>query len=117
MMPIGHSNIAVIGDTDLVSMLRLAGIKRYRVIEDNSNTEGDVREALGELISEPDVSVVAIQEDYVKYVEDLIAQVAEGKRLTPVIIGVPSKYGTKYPNVAEYYRAFVRKYVGFDIEI
>jgi vacuolar-type H+-ATPase subunit F/Vma7 len=117
MMPIEHSNIAIIGNEDLVNMLRLAGVKRNYVIEDNNSAEEDVRKALGELIDELDVSIVAIQEDYVKYVEDLIAQVAKGSRLTPVIIEVPSKYGTKYPDVAEYYKAFVRKYVGFDIEI
>jgi vacuolar-type H+-ATPase subunit F/Vma7 len=98
-------------------MLRLAGVRRYQVIEEDGNTEEDVREALSELIGEPEVSIIAIQEDYAKYVEDLIAQVEERKRLTPVIIQVPSKYGTEYPNVAEYYRAFVRKFVGFEIEI
>jgi len=117
MMPARNLNIAVIGDTDLVNMLRLAGVSRYHIIEGNSNTEEDVRKALSELIGEPDSSIVAIQEDYVKYVGDLIAQVAEGKRLTPVIIEVPSKYGAKYPNVTEYYRTFVRKLIGFDIEI
>ena len=117
MMPAGHLNIAVIGNEDLVSMLRLAGVRRYHVVEDNSNTEEDVRTALSELIGDPDVSIVAIQEDYAKYVEDLVAQVVERKRWTPVIVEVPSKYGTKYPDVAEYYKAFVRKFVGFEIEI
>lgn len=117
MVTARNSNIAVIGDEDLTSLLRLAGIGRYYVIRDNNNIEEGVRKALSELMGDPDISIVAIQEDYRKYMEDLIAQVQEGKRLTPVIVEVPSKYGTKYPNVTEYYKAFVRKFVGFDIEI
>jgi len=117
MMPARNLNIAVIGDEDMIAMLRLAGITRYHVIEDNNSIEENVREALSELIGDPSVSIVAMQEDHMNYVEDLVAQVEEGKGLTPVIIGVPSKYGTKYPNVAEYYKAFVRKFVGFEIEI
>lgn len=117
MMPIRNLNIAIIGNEDLVNGLRLAGVTRYHVIEGNQNTEEDVRKALTELIAEPDVGIIAIQEDYAQYVEDLIAQVKERKRLTPVIIEVPSKYGTKYHDVAEYYKSYVRKFTGFDIEI
>jgi len=61
--------------------------------------------------------VIAIQEDYVEYAEDLMAQVKQGKSLTPVIIEVPSKYGTKYQDVTEYYKVYIRKFIGFDIEI
>ncbi len=117
MMPIKKLNIAVIGDEDLVNGLRLAGVTRYYVIKDNHDTEEDVRRALTELIGTPDVGIIAIREDYVQYVEDLIAQVKEGKSLTPVIIEVPSKYGTKYQNIAEYYKSYVRKFTGFDVEI
>ena len=117
MMPAGRLNIAVVGDEDLVNMLRLAGIRRYRLIEEDGNTGEDVRDALGELTADPEVSVIAIQEDYVEYVRDIIARVQESKSLTPVIIEVPSKHGTKYPNAAEYYRAFVSRFVGFDIQI
>jgi vacuolar-type H+-ATPase subunit F/Vma7 len=117
MMPVGHLNIAVIGDEDLVNMLRLAGIRRYHLIEEGGSTEEDVRKALGELTGDPEISVIAIQEDYASFVEDLIAQVQVAKSLTPVIIEVPSKHGTKYPDAAQYYRAFVSKFVGFEIQI
>jgi len=117
MIPIKHLNIAVIGDEDLVSGLRLAGVSRYNVVKDNHDAREDVRQALTELIGEPDIGVIAIQEDYVKYVEDLMAQVKEGKSLTPVIIEVPSKYGTKYQDVTQYYKVYIRKFIGFDIEI
>ena len=117
MMPIQNLNIAVIGDEDLINGLRLAGITRYYVIKDNHDAEEDVRKALTELVGQTDVGIIAIREDYTQYVEDLIAQVKERKSLTPVIIEVPSKYGTKYQNVVEYYKSYVRKFTGFDVEI
>lgn len=117
MISIKHLNIAVIGDEDLVSGLRLAGVSRYYVIKSNHDAGEDVRQALTELIGEPEVGIIAIQEDYTKYVEDLMRHVQEGKSLTPVIIEVPSKYGTKYEDVTQYYKAYIRKFIGFDIEI
>ena len=117
MIPIKQLNIAIIGDEDLVSGLRLAGVSRYYVIKESHNIGEDVTKALSSLIDEPDIGIVAIQEDYVKYVEDLIAQVEQEKRMTPVIIELPSKYGTKYLDVAEYYKGYIRKSIGFDVEI
>jgi len=117
MISIKHLNIAVIGDEDLVSALRLAGVSRYHIIKGSHEVAEDVRKNLTELIGEAEVGIIAIQEDYAKYVEDLMTQVKEGKSLTPVIIEVPSKYGTKYEDVAEYYRVYIRKFIGFDIEI
>ena len=117
MIPIKQLSIAIIGDEDLVSGLRLAGVSRYYVIKESHNIGEEVTRALSSLIDETDIGIVAIQEDYVKYVEDLIAQLKEGKRLTPVIIELPSKYGTKHLDVAEYYKGYIRKFIGFDVEI
>ena len=117
MISIKHLNIAVIGDEDLVSGLRLAGVSRYHVIKDNHDAGEEVRKALTELIGEPEVGIIAIQEDYTKYVEDLMTQVKEGKSLTPVIIEVPSKYGTKYEDITQYYKVYIRKFIGFDVAI
>jgi vacuolar-type H+-ATPase subunit F/Vma7 len=117
MMGIKHLDIAVIGDEDLVNGLRLAGVSRYYVIEGDHDAGQDVTKALNDLISEPGTGIVIIQEDCVKYVEDLMAQVEQDKRMTPVIIEVPSKYGTHYEDVTQYYRAYIKKFIGFDIEI
>ena len=117
MISIKHLNIAVIGDEDLVSGLRLAGVSRYYIIKGDREAEEDVRRALTELIGEPEIGIIAIQEDYTEYVRDLMTQVQEGEKLTPVIIEIPSKYGTKYEDVTEYYKAYIRKFIGFDIQI
>ncbi len=117
MSLINNLNVAIIGNEDLVNGMRLAGVTRYHVIEDEHDVEESVRKALTNLISEPDIGIIAIQEDYAQHVLDLIEHVKEDKRLTPVIIEVPSKYGTKYKDVTGYYKSYVRKFTGFEIEI
>lgn len=117
MMENAHSTIAVVGDADLVMLMRLAGIGRYHVIEKTETVEDDVRQVMRGLIDDRNVSIIAIQADFAGHVRDMITRVAEDKRLTPVIIEVPSKSGEGGENAADYYRAFVRKFVGFDIEI
>ena len=117
MTNIEHLDIAVIGDEDLVNGLRLAGVRRYEVIKEDQDIDEEVRQALAKLLDEPNVGVVVVLEDYIKHVEDLMAQITERKVSPPVIIGVPSKYGTRYGDVAQYYKAYIRRFIGFDIEI
>ncbi len=111
------SIISVVGNSNLTTLLRLAGVGNYYTIEDNDSLETNVREAMSNLINNPAVSIIAIQTDYAILVRDMIDRVVEDKRLTPVIIEVPSGVSMEEENAAEYYRAFVRKFVGFDIEI
>ena len=112
-----QSTIAVIGDADLVMLMRLAGISRYYAVENPETIENDIRHNMRDLIDDSSVSIIAIQADMTGYVRDMIDRIAESKRLTPVIIEVPSMSGEGTENAAEYYRSFVRKFVGFDIEI
>ncbi|MFC1934063.1 V-type ATP synthase subunit F [Chloroflexota bacterium] len=116
MMPVKHLSIAVIGDEDLVSGLRLAGVRRYFAIKAEDEGE-EVRKALTELMNDPDIGIIVIQEDYMKYVDDLIPPFKQRKQVTPIILPVPSKYGTKYRDVTEYYKAYIRGFIGFEIEI
>ena len=111
------SGIAVVGGSNLTTLLRLAGIGDYHTIENDSSFESNLRETMTEFINNSDISIIAIQSDYAMHVRDMIDRVVEEKRLTPVIIEVPSDSSAKEENAAEYYRAFVRKFVGFDIEI
>ena len=117
MMPIKQMSIGVIGDEDLISGMRLAGISRHYLIEGGANADKEVREVLSKLVKEPDVAVIVLLEDYAEYVDDLLAEIKEGRKMTPVVIEVPSKRGTKYGDTKAYYKAFIRKFIGFDIEI
>ncbi len=117
MMQIQRLDIAVIGDEDLVNGLRLAGVRRYHIVKNDHDIAEEVRKALTEMMDEPNVGVIVILEDYMKHVEDLMAQVKERRVLPPIIIEVPSKYGTRYKDITKYYKSYIRKFIGFDIEI
>ena len=117
MITAKHLDIAAIGDEDMVSGLRLAGVSRYFMIKGNHDTGEDVRKALSALIDEPNIGVVVILEDYVEYVKDLVAHVRERRKVTPVIIEAPSKFGTKYKDIVGYYKTFIKASIGFEVEI
>ena len=116
MTPIKQLDIAVVGDEELVNALRLAGISKYYTIKGDDVPE-NVRKALAELLAEPDIGIVVMLEDYAQYVEDLLTQVRKGRGITHVIVEVPSKFGTKSPDIRGYYRALIRASIGFDVEI
>ena len=112
-MDIKEVSIAVIGDKDLVSGLRLAGVKHYRVVEGG----GEVRQALWDFLNDPDIGIIVIMEDYAEHGRDLISRAQERKVSPAVVIEVPSKRGTKYEDVGKYYKSYIRESIGFDIEI
>lgn len=112
-----QSTIAAIGDSDLATLLQLSGMSRIYILEKSDSLESDVRNRMKELVDEPNISIIAIQSEYAGYVRDIIDAVSEDKYLFPVIIEVPARTGQGSEDASKYYRAFVRKYVGFDIEI
>ncbi len=117
MIPAKELNIVVIGDKDLLSGLRLAGIREYYLIADNQDEREQIRKALEEAVKKPDTGIVVISEDYLKYVEDIVSRVKKGNTAIPVIVEVPSKSGTVYRDIAEHYETFMREFLGFNIEL
>jgi vacuolar-type H+-ATPase subunit F/Vma7 len=116
-MPIKHLGMAVIGDEELVNAMRLTGISKYYTMQGDQDARENVGKTLTELLADPDVGIVIMLEDYAQYVEDLLSQVRKKKGTNLVIVEVPSKFGTKYPNIKEYYRALIRESIGFEIEV
>ncbi len=116
MMSVKQMSIAVVGDQDLVSGMRLAGASRYTIIEDGSDPREAVRQAVMSYMSE-DIGVIAIQEDFMPHVQDIVRKMREEKKLFPAIIEVPSKRGSKVESIIAGYRSYIRKFVGFDIQI
>jgi vacuolar-type H+-ATPase subunit F/Vma7 len=117
MVSIKQLDIAVIGDEELVNSLRLAGISKHHTIKDDHDVSENVRKALTGLLTEPDIGIVIILEDYARYVEDLVTPARKRKGMTPVVVEVPSKFGTKYADTRKYYRALIRESIGFEVEI
>ena len=116
-MSVKHLDIAVIGDEELVNAMRLAGISKYHMVHGDQDARENVRKTLTELLVEPDVGIVIILEDYAQYIEDLMNQVRKKKGTNLVVIEVPSKSGTKYPDVKGHYRALIRESIGFEVEL
>ena len=117
MIPVKELNIAVIGDEDLLSGLRLAGIREYYPIADDQDKRENIRKALVELIKKPDTGIIVMPEDYLGYAEDIVSRVKKGNTATPVIVEVPSKSGTAYQDIPGYYGTFMRKFLGFNVEL
>ena len=117
MMPQKELGIAVIGDEDLVSGMRLAGVKRYYIVASNSERGEDIRKAVLIFINDANVGVIALQEDYLPFIEDITKGLRREKKVLPVIVEVPSKHGTRYGDVSLHYRTFIRRFVGFDVEL
>jgi vacuolar-type H+-ATPase subunit F/Vma7 len=117
MMPIRQVSIAVIGDEDLANAMRLAGVSKCYVIDNSQNSREETRNALSELLADSEIGIIAIQEEYMEQVDDLVRLHMQDKRMIPVIIGLPSKRGTRYPDVAGYYKTYIKGIIGFDIEI
>jgi vacuolar-type H+-ATPase subunit F/Vma7 len=115
--PTRRLGVAVIGDEDLVSGMRLAGVRRCHVVNDEHQGASDIREALQALLAEPDIAIIVIPEEYEPVVEEELAKLRESRRLVPVVLPVPSRRGTRFGDARTYYRQYIRKFIGFDIEV
>ena len=118
MMPanIKQLSIVVVGDEDLVAGMRLGGVGKYFTIKNDQNTREEVRKVLSNVVSDSTIGVIALQEDYMPFAQAFIDQLRAEKRLTPVIIGVPSKLGAMADTI-EQYKSYIRRFVGFEIQI
>jgi vacuolar-type H+-ATPase subunit F/Vma7 len=117
MMPanIKQLSIVVVGDEDLVAGMRLGGVGKYFTVENGQNTREEVRKILTGLIADSTIGVIVIQEDFMPFAQSTIENLRAEKRLTPVFIGVPSKLGARADTI-EQYKAFIRRFVGFEIQ-
>ncbi|MFC1951018.1 V-type ATP synthase subunit F [Chloroflexota bacterium] len=117
MIDLKNKEIAVIGGRELATGLRLAGMSKFYLIEGEGDVASEVKKALTELVDGGETAIIVIQEDYVERAQDMINRLRGARDPIPVIIEVPSKYGTKYPDVKSYYKAYIRKFIGFDVEL
>jgi len=118
MMQKNQMGIVVIGDEDLVSGMRLAGVSRYYTVDEkDKDARETVRKTILSLIGEPDVGVIALQEDFSPFIQDIIKNLRDEKRVIPIIVEVPSKYGANLEDIIARYKSYIRRFVGFEIQI
>ncbi len=111
-------DFAIIGTRDQTALMRLAGIDQYRIIDENDpDMKEKVRQALKDFSSDTSIGIIMIPETWKVYVEDILKSIRESKRVSTVIIGIPAGYATEKEDVKEYYKAYTRHLIGFNIEI
>jgi len=107
--------IAVVGDENLVLGFRLAGLSKvYEVSGSEDEIKKKVRKYVSELLEDPEIGVIVLQDTFKKYVEDLL-EAYRGKSI-PVVVSIPSIKGPIHPDVKEYYKQYVKRIIGFAVE-
>jgi len=107
--------IAVVGDENLVLGFRLAGISKvYEVSGSEDEVRKKVRKYVSELLEDPEVGVIILQDTLEKHVEDIL-ETYMGKSV-PVVVSVPGIEGPTHPDVKEYYKQYVKRIIGFAVE-
>ena len=110
--------IAAIGDEDLINGLRLAGVNKLYIIKENEeNIIETVNLALSEFVAEPDIGIIIVLENYMDFVRDVISKLKKDKKTIPLIIDVPSKFGSKYKDITGYYEQVIKESIGFDVRL
>lgn len=111
-------DIAIIGTKDQTALMRLAGIKQYRIIDsDDPGMKEKLRSALQDFSADASIGIIMIPENWKVHVEDIVKSIKESKKISTVIIEIPAGYSAEKENVKEYYKAYTRHLIGFNIEI
>ncbi len=110
-------SMAVIGTRDQTALLRLAGVQKYRVIDEGKNTAESVLQALESFLEDSSIAMIVLPEVWAEHVQDVIRSRRERKQYSPVIITVPSGYRAAEMDVKAFYEAYTKQLIGFNIEI
>jgi vacuolar-type H+-ATPase subunit F/Vma7 len=110
-------DIAIIGEGDQVALMRLAGVKKYEVIEDGQHLHEKVRVAFRGFMQDPSVGIIVMPENWTDYVEDLRKEILERKKIMPVIIEIPFRFQREKEDVRRFYQSYMKRLLGFMIEI
>jgi vacuolar-type H+-ATPase subunit F/Vma7 len=114
--PTKRMALAVIGGEDLVNGMRLAGITRCRVVPDERQV-AEIREALASFAADAGIAIIVIQEEHAAAVAAELARLREARRHVPVVLPVASRTAAHRRDAHQYYREYIRKFIGFDIEV
>jgi vacuolar-type H+-ATPase subunit F/Vma7 len=110
-----RKEIAVLADPELVDALRLAGVHRVRALRAEPGAAGAVAETLRAWLVSDQVGAVVIGADHAALARDVVAEFRRGKRISPVIVEVPSRDGAWATDATEYYQQLGRAYLGLEI--
>ena len=109
--------VAVIGNRDQTALMRLAGVEKYRIIEDGEATPERLREVLMEVAGDRSVGVIMMPEAWSREMTETITYLRDSKRTAAILIGIPPGFKTEEQNVKEYYKTYTKKLIGFNVDI
>lgn len=109
--------VAIIGTRDQTALMRLAGVEKCRIIEDQDATPEKIRENLTELAGDSSVGVIMLPEAWSRDAMETMKYLRDSKRSSAIIIGIPAGFKTEEQDVKEYYKAYTKKLIGFNVEI
>lgn len=105
--------IAVIGDRETVMGFRLTGVRRYYEV----SSEEEARRALEDISNSPDIGIVIITERIAEKVRDDLERIrGRGKRLIPIVIEIPDRFGPM-PERRDVVRELIRRAIGVELEV
>lgn len=110
-------DIAIIGNRDQTALMRFAGVEKYRIIEDEEDTNEKVREALMDLSGDSSVGIIMIPEEWTRGAADTLKYIRQSKKRTAIVIEIPSGFKTEEQDVREYYNTYTKKLIGFNVDI
>jgi vacuolar-type H+-ATPase subunit F/Vma7 len=117
MMQRKKLDIAIIGEGDQVALMRFAGVEKYEVIEEDQHLHEKVRAAFTRFMEDPSIGIIVVSENWTGYVDDLRKEILEKRKITPVMIEIPSGFQREKENVRQYYQSLTKRLLGFTIEI
>ncbi len=109
--------VAIIGNRDQTALMRLAGVEKCRIIDDEEATPEKLREVLTEVVEDSSIGVIMMPEGWSRKVADTITYLQESKRTSAILIGIPTGFKTEEQDVKEYYKTYTKKLIGFNVNI
>jgi vacuolar-type H+-ATPase subunit F/Vma7 len=110
-----EKQIAILADPELVDAMRLAGIRRTRALRAHGGAAAAIGETLREWLATDEIGVIIIGADHAALARELISGLRRGKRISPVIIEVPSRDGAWQADAVQYYQRLGREFLGLEI--
>jgi vacuolar-type H+-ATPase subunit F/Vma7 len=107
--------IAAIGDPELTTALRLAGVRRTRAIRAEPGAAPAIAETLGQWLAADEIGLIVIGADHAALARDLVSGFRASRRLSPVIVEVPSRDGAWATDATDYYQRLGREFLGLEI--
>ncbi|UCG70458.1 MAG: V-type ATP synthase subunit F [Thermoplasmata archaeon] len=101
--------VSVIADRDIVTGFALTGIKDLYAVDNRE----EAKNALEEVMKNPDMGVVIITERYALYLQEDIRRWREEKPLYPLIVEIQDKKGKV--DREDPIRLLIKRAVGLDI--